>query len=349
MDKIRVAVLGATGMVGQRFIEFLADHPYFEITSLAASERSAGKKYSEVAKWYLKGEIPENVKDMVVTEIDPEKIKAEIVFSALPSSVAKEVEPKFAEAGFIVCSNASAYRMAEDVPLLIPEVNPEHIEMIEVQRKKRGWEGAIITNPNCSTIMATLALKPVYDAFGLNKVFITTMQALSGAGYSGVPGMAILDNLIPFIKGEEDKVESEPLKILGKFNGEVIEMAEFKISAQCNRVNVLDGHTECVSIEMEEKAGIEDIKKVMNEFRGEPQKLNLPSAPEQPVIVREEPDRPQPRFDRDAGRGMSVTVGRLREDPILHAKFVVLGHNTIRGAAGASVLNAELLVKKKLI
>lgn len=349
MDKIGVAVLGATGMVGQRFIEFLADHPYFEITSLAASERSAGKKYSEVAKWYLRGEIPESVRDMVVTEINPEQIRADIVFSALPSSVAREVEPKFAEAGFIVCSNASAYRMAEDVPLLIPEVNPEHIELIEVQRKKRGWEGAIITNPNCSTIMASLALKPVYDAFGLRRVFITTMQALSGAGYSGVPGMAILDNLIPFIKGEEDKVETEPLKIFGRFNGEAIERAEFKISAQCNRVNVLDGHTECVSIEMEERGEIEDIKRVMSQFRGEPQKLNLPSAPELPVVVREEPDRPQPRFDRDTGRGMSVTVGRLREDPILHAKFVVLGHNTIRGAAGASVLNAELLVKKKLI
>ncbi len=349
MDKIKVAVLGATGMVGQRFIQLLENHPFFELTELAASERSAGKKYSEAAKWYLEGNIPESIKDMEVKAIDPEKLKADIVFSALPSGVAKEVEPKFAEAGFIVCSNASAYRMGEDIPLLIPEVNPEHIDMIEVQQDRRGWDGAIITNPNCSTIMITLPFKPIYDSFGISRVFVSTMQALSGAGYNGVPSMAIVDNLIPFIKGEEDKVETEALKILGKFNGSEIEFADFKISAHCNRVAVLDGHTETVSLETEEKADVEEIKEALRSFRGEPQKLNLPTAPEEPVIVREEQDRPQPRLDRDAYRGMAVTVGRVREDPVLDVKFVVLGHNTIRGAAGASVLNAELLVNKKKV
>ncbi|NOZ58014.1 MAG: aspartate-semialdehyde dehydrogenase [Euryarchaeota archaeon] len=347
MQSYSVAVLGATGMVGQRFIQLLAEHPYFELTCVAASERSAGKRYSSAAKWYLEGEIPEAVRDLEVVPVSPEKVRADIVFSALPSSVAREVEAEFAKAGFIVASNASAYRMASDVPLLIPEVNPEHLDMIEVQQDSRGWDGAIITNPNCSTIMATLTFKPVYDAFGIEEVVVTTMQALSGAGYSGVPSMAIVDNLIPYIAKEEEKVETEALKILGSFNGSEIEQADFKISASCNRVPVLDGHTVVAFLRTSREATPEDIKRVMRSFKGRPQELGLPTAPPQPLIVREEEDRPQPRLDRNAGNGMAVTVGRVREDSILGVKYVALGHNTIRGAAGASVLNAELLVKTR--
>ncbi len=344
---IKVAVLGATGMVGQRFIQLLANHEFFELSDLAASPRSAGKPYYKATKWYLGSEIPENIKDMIVKEIDPKKIDAEIVFSALPSDVAKEVEPKFAEAGFIVASNASAYRMEGDIPLLIPEVNPEHLDLIEVQKKNRNWDGCIITNPNCTTIMAVLSLKPIYDNFGLEKVIITSMQALSGAGYSGVPSMAIVDNVIPFIKKEEEKVEAEGLKILGKFDGEKIVPAEFKVSASCNRVAVIDGHTEAIFVKTSKEATPEEIKKVMRDFEALPQKLKLPTAPEKPIIVREEEDRPQPRLDRDAGGGMSISVGRIRKDSIFDVKYITLGHNTIRGAAGASVLNAELLVKTK--
>jgi aspartate-semialdehyde dehydrogenase len=342
----KVAVLGATGMVGQRFIQLLVDHPFFELVDLCASERSAGKRYKEVARWVIDAEMPEKAADIEVKEVDPKVVDADIVFSALPKSVAKVVEPKFAEEGFIVASNASAYRMEEDVPLLIPEVNPEHLELLEVQRERRGWDGAIITNPNCTTIMAVLPLKPIYDNFGLKEVFITSMQAISGAGYSGVVSMAILDNVIPFIKGEEEKVESEGLKILGKLEDGSVKFADFKISASCNRVNVLDGHTESIFVKLEEKCSIEELKEVLRNFKGLPQRLKLPTAPENPIIVREEDDRPQPRLDRGVQRGMSVSVGRLREDPILDFKFTSMGHNTIRGAAGASVLNAELLVKK---
>lgn len=347
MEKVEVAVLGATGMVGQRFIQLLHDHPYFELSELAASEKSAGQSYAKAAKWYLEGDIPESVGDMEVKELDAKRLRAEIAFSALPSGVAKQVEPSFAREGFIVASNASAYRMGKDVPLLIPEVNPGHLDMLEVQREQRGWEGAIITNPNCSTITATLALKPIYDSFGIECAIISTMQALSGAGYAGVAGMGILDNVLPYIKGEEEKVEVEPLKILGKFNGEEIEQANFRISSHCNRVAVLDGHTETVSLKLGEEAGLEEVKEALKGFSGEPQRLKLPTAPREPVIVREEQDRPQPRLDRGAHGGMAVSVGRVRRDPIFDVKFVVLGHNTIRGAAGASVLNAELLVKKK--
>ena len=344
---IKVAILGATGMVGQRFIQLLANHEFFEITDLAASPRSAGKPYYKAAKWYLSSNIPENIKNKIVKEINPEKIDAEIVFSALPSSIAKEIEPKFAEAGFVVASNASAYRMEEDIPLLIPEVNPEHLGLIEVQKENRGWDGCIITNPNCTTIMAVLSLKPIYDNFGLEKVIITSMQALSGAGYSGVPSMAIVDNVIPFINKEEEKVETEGLKILGKFDGEKIVPAEFKVSASCNRVAVIDGHTEAIFVKTSKGAEPEEIKKAIETFEAMPQKLRLPTAPEKPIIVREEEDRPQPRLDRNTGRGMSISVGRIRKDAIFDVKYIALGHNTIRGAAGASVLNAELLVKTK--
>lgn len=346
--KAKVAVLGATGMVGQRFIQLLVDHPFFELSAITASERSAGKKYRDAARWVLDDQMPEEVADVIIEETDPKNVDADIAFSALPSSVAKESEPQFAKAGFIVASNASAYRMEEDVPLLIPEVNPDHLGMIEVQKEKRGWDGCIVTNPNCSTIMAILSLKPIYDAFGIEKAFVTTLQAISGAGYMGIQSMAILDNVIPFIKGEEDKVETEGQKLLGTFNGEGIIPTDFKLSAACNRVHVLDGHTESIFVKTRDACTVEEVKQVMRDFKALPQELDLPTAPKNPVIVREEPDRPQPRLDRAAQKGMSVTVGRIREDPILDIKYTVMGHNTIRGAAGASVLNAELIYKKIL-
>ncbi|MFQ5887967.1 MAG: aspartate-semialdehyde dehydrogenase [Candidatus Hydrothermarchaeales archaeon] len=344
---MKVAVLGATGMVGQRFIEMLEGHPFFELTDLAASSRSAGKTYKEAAKWYLDGEMPDDLKDRVVKEINPKEVDANIVFSALPSSVAKDVEPAFAKEGFIVASNASAYRTAPDVPILIPEVNPEHLDMLKLQKKNRGWDGCIITNPNCTVVMFTLSLKPIFDKFGLKAIFLASMQALSGAGYSGVPSMAIQDNVIPYISGEEEKVETEILKIYGEFNGSEVTLPDFKVSTSCNRVPVVDGHTESVFVKTERECSIEDVKSVMADFKALPQELNLPSAPKKPIIVKDEEDRPQPRLDRMSERGMAVTVGRVRKDPILDFKYTVLGHNTIRGAAGASVLNAEILVKAR--
>jgi aspartate-semialdehyde dehydrogenase len=342
---MEVAVLGATGMVGQRFVERLVNHPFFDLAAVAASGKSAGKRYGAAAKWFISDEMPSEVKDMIVEEVDPRGIKADIVFSALPSAVARKVEPKFAEAGFIVASNASAYRMAEDVPLLIPEVNPGHLELIEVQQDRRGWDGAIITNPNCTTIMAVLSMKPVYDAFDIKEAFVISMQGLSGAGYAGVPSMAIVENVIPYIKGEEEKVEEEGLKILGCFNGSEIEPARMKISASCNRVPVLEGHTEVVFIRAGEEWSVEGVVKAMRDFKALPQEMGLPTAPKNPVVVREEADRPQPRLDRYNQGGMAVVVGRIRKCPVLDFKYIVMGHNTIRGAAGASILNAELLYK----
>ncbi len=348
MKKVKVAVLGATGMVGQRFISLLSDHPFFKITDLAASERSAGKRYGDVANWYLEEEMPGEVRDVVVKEIAPKSVDAEIVFSALPSAVAKDVEPAFAKDGFTVASNASAYRDVADVPLLIPEINPDHLALLEVQRRNRNWDGAIITNPNCTTMVLALSLKPIFDSFGIKNVFVVSMQALSGAGYRGVPGMSIIDNVIPFIEGEEEKVEFESLKILGNFEGDIIKEADFRISASCNRVFTSDGHLESVFIDLGKSADEEDVKGACKKFKGVPQELGLPTAPENPIIVRDESDRPQPRFDRMAGGGMSITVGRVRKDRIFDIKYSVLGHNTIRGAAGASILNAELFVGKKL-
>ncbi len=336
-------------MVGQRFIERLANHPFFELSDLAASSKSAGKKYDEAAKWVLSSAMPEEVRSMPVREVNPKKINAEIVFSALPSEIAREVEPKFAKEGFIVASNASAHRMEKDVPIIVPEVNPGHLDLLEVQKENRGWDGCIFTDPNCSIAVAVISLKPIYDKFGIKSVFITTMQAVSGAGYAGVPSMAITENVIPFIKNEERKVETEGLKILGRFDREKIIPANFRVSASCNRVPVLDGHTESIFVETRKECSIQEVKKVMKNFRGLPQKLKLPTAPENPIIVTEEENRPQPRLDRYSGKGMAVTVGRIREDPILDFKYTVLGHNTVRGAAGNSVLSAELLVKTKKI
>jgi len=342
---VNVGILGATGMVGQRFIELLVDHPKFEITALTASARSAGKRYEDAATWYLDSKIPESVKDIIVVDTDPNEAKdVDIVFSALPADTAAIVEPKFAKS-CVVASNASAMRMEHDVPLVIPEVNPEHLDMIEIQQKNRGWDGFIVTNPNCSTIALTITLKPLYDQYDIKRVYVSTMQAVSGAGYNGVPSMAIVDNLVPFIGGEEEKMETETLQLLGDFDGETVTPALFGISASCHRVSVVDGHTEAVFIEMGDDLEVDDVKKSFNEFKGLPQKLDLYSAPENPVIIREEENRPQPRMDRNADKGMAVTVGRIRKDAAFDnsIRYVLVGHNTIRGAAGASILNAELI------
>lgn len=346
--KIPVAVLGATGLVGQRLVHLLADHPGFEIRALAASDNSVGKKYAEVAKWKLPHPIPESARDLIVQPCEP-GMDVALVFSALPSDVAGDIEENFAARGYLVSSNASNHRLDADVPLVIPEVNPDHLDLIRVQRARRQSSGAIVCNPNCSTIHLTLALKPLADAFGLRRVIVTTMQAISGAGYPGVASLDILDNVIPFIGGEETKLETEPLKILGTLQGDRIVNADVKISAACNRVATWDGHLETVSVELIEKPNIDQLRRVMIQFKGEPQTLGLPTAPAHPIIVRDEVDRPQPRLDRDAERGMASVVGRVRPCNVLDYKFVLLGHNTVRGAAGGTVLNAELLVAKKLL
>ncbi len=343
---VNVGVLGATGMVGQRFIELLGDHPDFEITALTASKRSAGKRYEDAVTWYLDSPIPEVARDIKVVDTDPAEVKdVEIVFSALPANIALNVEPKFAEAGMTVASNAAAMRMEPDVPLVIPEVNPEHLELLEIQQKNRGWEGSIVTNPNCSTIALTMTLKPLYDKFDIERIYVSTMQAVSGAGYDGVPSMAIVDNLVPFIGGEEEKMETETLELLGDLEDGVLTPATFGVSTSCHRVAVLDGHTEAVFIEFADDFEVDDVKKSLREFQGLPQKLDLFSAPQPPIIIREENNRPQPRMDRNAEKGMAVTVGRIRKDEAFKnsLKYVLVGHNTIRGAAGASILNAELI------
>lgn len=349
--KRKVAILGATGAVGQRFIQLLQGHPWFKTEVLAASERSAGKKYRETCNWILESELPTEIGEMNVVNSDVKSLKeagnVDFIFSALPSDIAGSVEKEFARE-YPIFSKASAHRLEEDVPLLIPEVNSDHLGLIKFQKKRRKWSGFISTDPNCSTIQLAITLKPLMQ-FGLNKVVVSTMQALSGAGFPGVPSLSIVDNVVPYISGEEEKIELETIKILGKFNGDKIKSAKIKISASCNRVNVKDGHLECVSVELEKKPSIEEIKEAFKNFRGEPQQLNLPSAPKNPIVVRDEKDRPQPRFDRDEGKGMSVVVGRIREDPVLTVKYLCLGHNTIRGAAGAGLLSAELAAEKGYI
>ena len=337
-ESIKAGVLGATGAVGQRFIQALENHPWFEITSLAASERSAGKTYSKAANWRLESKIPDSVKDMEVVPVDPKKVDADVVFSALPSDYAKTVEAEFAKDGFAVASNASAFRMGEDIPLVVPEVNADHLGLIDVQQDNRGWDGYIVTNPNCSTIIMVPTLKPLMQ-FGLESVQVATMQAISGAGYDGVASMAILDNIVPYIGGEEDKMETEPQKLLGEFDGSQIVFADIDVTASCNRVPVMDGHTECIWAKMTDNPTPEQVKEAFLNFK--PDLGDLPTEPEQVIIVREEDDRPQPRLDRNMGDGMSVSVGRIREG----IRYTAMGHNTIRGAAGASVLNAELLHK----
>lgn len=346
MDKIKVGILGATGAVGQRFIQLLDGHPWFEISALAASGTSAGNTYAEACTWRISADMPAAVRDMEVLPVEP-GFEADVVFSALPSSVAGPAEEAFARAGYVVCSNASPHRMDPDVPLLIPEVNPQHLSLIPHQQRRRGWEkGYIVTNPNCTTIHLVLALQPLQLAFGLDQVVVSTMQALSGAGYPGVPSWDIVDNVLPHTYGEEWKVENEPLKIMGEFRGEGIAPAGFVVSAHCHRVATLDGHVEAVSVKFKRPTTVDQVIEAFSEFRAEPQELGLPTAPGHPVVVRAEIDRPQPRLDRMAEKGMASVVGRVREDPVLDVKFLVLGHNTIRGAAGASILNAELLVAK---
>ncbi len=343
MKKFNVAILGATGAVGQRFIQLLEGHPWFTIGALCASDRSEGKTYAEAATWRLPTALPETIKAMRVHACTPDGLNVDFAFSALPSDSAKTVEPAFAEAGIPVVSNASAWRMGEDIPLLIPEVNPEHTAMIEVQRKNRGWKGYIVTNPNCATIGLVPPLKALHDAFGVEKIMVTTMQATSGAGYPGPPIEVIGDNVVPFINGEEDKIETEPQKLLGKWDGEKLNFAEMVISSQATRVHVSDGHLESVSFSLREKPSVDEVIAAMASFTGIPQEAGLPFAPKNPVIVSREADRPQPKLDRDAENGMAVTVGRVRECPLLGYKMMVLSHNTVRGAAGAAILNAELL------
>jgi len=349
MERIPVAVLGATGMVGQRFIELLSTHPWFEVVGLAASARHAGRPYAEAVRWRLPdSEMPGAVRELPLVACRPEALPpARIVFSALPAEAADEIEPNFARAGVAVFSNAKSYRMEADVPLLIPEVNAAHIAAIAQQRKQRGWSGCIVTNANCSATPLVMALKPLQQAFGIRKVMVTTLQAISGAGYPGLPSYDILDNVIPYIAGEEEKVESESRKMLGTWEeGRGFVDAPLQISAQCTRVATREGHLECVSVELERDASPEAILAAWEGYLPEPQQLHLPSAPERALIYRDEPDRPQTLRDRNAGHGMAITIGRLRRCPILSYKFVVLGHNTIRGAAGGSILNAELCVSK---
>src|SRR6185436_8555751 len=344
--KIPVGVLGATGAVGQKFVTLLEDHSWFELVELAASDRSAGKSYSEATTWRQYKPIPESLRQKTVKPCEP-ALDCRVVFSGLDASVAGEVEENFARAGYIIVSNSRNHRMDDDVPLLVPEVNPDHLDLIRTQRVKRGWSGAIVTNPNCSTIGLVMPLAPIHRAFGVKRLVVVTMQALSGAGYPGLSAIDMLGNVVPYIGGEEEKVETEPLKILGKLDGDAIRFADFPISAHTNRVFVEDGHMECVSVELEKKATPDDVAHVLSTFRSLPQELRLPSAPERPVIVTAERDRPQPRFDRDAGNAMSAVVGRIRECPVFDIRFTVLSHNTVRGAAGAAILNAEILKAQK--
>jgi aspartate-semialdehyde dehydrogenase len=341
-NKIPVGILGATGIVGQRFIQLLEHHPWFEVAWLAASDRSEGKSYAEAARWRLKTSIPKNVARMIVAPAKPDGAP-KIIFAALDSGIAAELEPRFAEAGHAVITNSSALRMVKDVPLVIPEVNPDHVKLIECQSYRRKNGGFVVTNPNCSAIGLVLALKPLHEKFELETVMAVTMQAVSGAGYPGVASLDILGNVIPYISKEEEKMEEETQKLLGKLNGSGIVPAPFKMSAQCNRVAVEDGHTESISIKLKKKASAEDILDAWSSFRGIPQEKKLPTAPEIPVRYVNASDRPQPRFDVDFGHGMTTTVGRLRPCNVLDWKFTVLSHNTIRGAAGAALLNAELL------
>ncbi len=344
--KRRVGILGATGTVGQRLIHMLRNHPYFEVTALAASDRSEGKRLADVCNWKLPFEMPDAVKGIKVMGCKP-PLDCDVVISSLPSDIAVEAEAAFAAAGFPVISNSSSYRMHEDVPLIVPEINPDHLEIIAAQKKNRGYDrGYIVTNPNCTTIGLVMALAPLQRAFGLEAVMMTSMQAISGAGYPGVASMDIIDNVMPFIGGEEEKVEVEPQKIMGRFAGTKIESAPFKVSAQCNRVPVQDGHLESVRVKLSKRATIEEVAAALASFTGLPQELKLPTAPARPVIVRTEKDRPQSRLDRDAENGMATVVGRIAKDTIFDFKFTLVSHNTIRGAAGAAVLNAELLVAK---
>jgi len=335
---MKAAILGATGLVGQRFVQLLNEHEWFEISALTGSERSIGGQYGEAVNWRMDTVLKRKVAELTVQPTDTKHVDADVVFSALPAEQALEAEENFAKEGFAVVSNASSHRMDPDVPLMNPEANFNHLSLIDDQRRKRKWDGAIVTNPNCTTAVLTLSLKPVAASFGLRNVIVSSMQAASGAGYPGVASLDIIDNVIPFINNEEEKVQRETQKILG----EAGRPAEFKVSASCHRVAVIDGHTEAVFVQTERPASPDDIIRCMEEFLGEPQKRKLPTAPEHPIVMKAEQDRPQPRFDRNEGHGMAVVVGRVRSDPVFSGvKYIVLGHNTVRGAAGCAILIAE--------
>ncbi len=341
-ERMKVGVLGATGMVGQHFVKFLSGHPWFDLAWLGASDRSAGKTYREATTWRLSGVMPPELRDMIVQECKPQDGAPKLVFSATDASVATEIEQAFAGAGHTVVSNSRNHRMDEDVPLLVPEINADHLRLLPSQQMNRGWKGQIVTNPNCSTIVLTMALAPLKQ-FGIKNVMVTTMQALSGAGYPGVASMDINANVVPYIGGEEEKMQQETQKILGDFAMAGVTPLAAAVSASCNRVPVVDGHTMAVSVELEKKPSEAELIAAMRGWRGIPQQKGLPSAPPCPVIYMEEQDRPQPRRDVERENGMAVFVGRLRKCPVLGYKFIALGHNTVRGAAGAAVLNAELM------
>ena len=340
-NRIEVGILGATGMVGQHFVKFLQGHPWFDLKWLGASDRSAGKKYSAATAWHLGGAMPDSVADLLVEASTPHNAPR-LLFSAMDASVATDIERAFAQAGHVVVSNSKNHRMELDVPLLVPEINADHLRLVPSQQRLRGWKGQIVTNPNCSTIVLTMSLGPL-KVFGIKRVVATTLQAISGAGYPGVPSMDIIANVIPFIGGEEEKMQQETQKILGEFRGDHIESLDAKVSAHCNRVPVVDGHTVTVSVEFSARPTEADLRRAIDKFTGVPQQRQLPSAPPRPVIYMEEKDRPQPRRDAESERGMAAFVGRLRPCEVLDYKFVALGHNTVRGAAGAAVLNAELM------
>lgn len=348
-ERIPVAILGATGSVGQRFIQLLERHPWFRVHEVVASDRSAGKQFVDAADWRLESLVPEDVAALTVKNLGAER-ESRLVFSGLDSSVAGEAEDDYANRGCAVISNSKNHRMGADVPLLIPEINADHVEAIEAQRKRRGANGYIVTNPNCSVMGLAIALAPIHRAFGLEAVHVTTMQAISGAGYAGVASYAILDNVIPYIGGgEEEKIEAEPRKILGGWSDGKFADAQLKISAQVNRVPTIDGHLMTISAKTRDRASLDDIRNALDTFTGEPQRLNLPTAPKRPIHYLDALDRPQPRLDRDRENGMAVTAGRLRPCPILDFRMVALVHNTIRGAAGAAILNAELLSARGML
>ena len=343
-----VAVLGATGAVGQTFIRLLEGHPWFQLSEVAASERSAGKKYGEITRW-IEGAMPDSVRRMDVTLVDPAKVRSPIVFSAMDSSVAGELEEAFAKSGRFVLSNAKNHRMENDVPLVIPEVNPAQMGILATQQKSRGWKGAIITNANCAATVAAMALAPLHEKFRVKKLFMATMQAVSGAGYPGVASLDILGNVIPYIADEEPKLEREMCKLLGGFEKGQIVLSDMQVSSHTNRVAVEHGHTVCMSVEFESDPGVDAAIQVLRQWKGAESTHGLPSAPENPLLYMDAPDRPQPRRDVNAGNGMTVSVGRVRKDPLMHIRLVAMGHNTIRGAAGGSVLNAELLASTGVI
>jgi aspartate-semialdehyde dehydrogenase len=344
--RIEVGILGATGMVGQHFIKFLQGNPWFDLKWLGASDRSAGKKYRDAMTWHL-GVVPETVADKTVEDSKPGNAPR-LLFSAMDASVATDIERAFAQAGHIIVSNSRNHRMEKDVPLLVPEINPDHLKLVPGQQRARGWKGQIVTNPNCSTIGLTMGLAPLKQ-FGISNVLVTTMQAISGAGYPGVASMDIMGNVVPFIGMEEEKMEMETQKIMGEFKGDHIEPLHAAVSAHCNRVGVVDGHTEAVSVAFSTKPSLADLRNAIDTFTALPQQRQLPSAPPRPVIYMEEPNRPQPRKDAERERGMAAFIGRLRECPVLGYKFVVLSHNTVRGAAGAAVLNAELMLSEGML